>query len=205
MALGKNLEKTKKKPVRKDAMGKKKNGSQIKVPGNQSNGDSKLQKINNDLKDQVGENNNKLMLIVFPVGDEEYAIPIDMVREVVKIPPIAPIPQVPKYIEGVANIRGNVFAILDLYKKIIQGQQQDKAGHNYVMVIQNEEFKIAVAVNRVPDTIVINGNDVDQSPVMIAQSTADESYIKGIVKLEERMIILINILEMIKAEEYVLA
>ena len=204
MALGKNLEKNEKKSVRKGTRDEMENGSQVKVPGNQSNGDAKLKKINHDLKDQVDESNNKLMLIVFPVGDEEYAIPIDMVREVVKIPPIAPIPQVPKYIEGVANIRGNVFAILDIYKKIRPDQQQDKADHNYVMVIQNEEFKIAVAVNRVPDTIVINGDDVDQSPVIIAQSTADESYIKGIVKLEERMIILINILEMIKVEEYVL-
>ena len=142
------------------------------------------------------------MIVVFAVGKEEYALPIDLISEVVKTPPIATVPQVPQYIKGVANIRGNVFAILDLNQKISQDLIDESTEHRYSLVLQHDEFKVAVAVEQVPDTLMIHDGELDTSPNVVGQASLNETSIKGVVKKDDRMIILIDANEMIENENF---
>ena len=62
----------------------------------------------------------KLMqLIIFKLAGEEYGLSIDQIKEVVLTPRVAKMPQTPAYIKGVANIRGNIIAIMDLEQKFL--------------------------------------------------------------------------------------
>ena len=64
---------------------------------------------------------------------------------------------------------------------------------------------MAVAVNKVPDTIMVNSADIHSPSTVITNAGFDETYIKGIVRLKERMIILITVLEMIKGSEIIVS
>lgn len=160
-----------------------------------------LQSINQEVSSATGTTLDSLMLIVFSVGKEEYALAIDMVSEVVKTPPITPIPQVPDYIKGVTNVRGNVVTILDLALKL-GFSHDEKREPNHLMVIKSEEFRVAVGIDQVPNTLMVDKSEIDHSSEVMLHSTLDEVYIKGVIKKGQRMIILIDILEMMETEEF---
>ena len=61
--------------------------------------------------------NTTRQIVVFRLGQEEYGLPIEQIKEVVITPNITRMPQTPAFVKGVANIRGNVIAILDLEEK----------------------------------------------------------------------------------------
>lgn len=141
----------------------------------------------------------RVMLIVFPVGEEEYAIVIDDIKEVVPTPPIAIIPQVPSYVKGVANVRGNVLAVIDLVKMFAKpGDVDETVTHDkFVLVIKNEELQFAISSNTVPNTMIVSKAEVDPPSNIISNSSKVSSHVKGIIKKDKRMIVWIDIIELI--------
>lgn len=163
-----------------------------------------LKSINKDVNIEQDDSGEKVMLIVFPVGNEEYAMSIDMIKEVVSTPPIAPVPQAPKYIKGAANVRGTVLAVIDLNQKFGLLKSDENSNElEYVLVLKNEEYRMAVAVNKIPDTVIVNSTEIDPPATLTNNSGLNDNYIKGIIKRDKRMIILIDVLEMIMDEEAV--
>jgi purine-binding chemotaxis protein CheW len=155
-------------------------------------------------KNDVGE---RVQLIIFKLGKEEYAMNIDQIKEVVITPRIAKVPQTADYIKGVANIRGNIIAIMDLEERfsLIDTAQQtsDDIIANYTLVVESEEFKVGILVKEVPNTLSIRTSDVDSSSDIIRYSALDEKCIKGIVKSGDRMIIMIDMFELLSIDENV--
>ena len=112
MALGSNLSKSQtsiKKPISKQ--GKK---GQSKF-SNKENVFSEILENQKISQSEVLEENDPISLYVsFNVEQENYALPISLIDEVVPITDIAAIPQVPKFIRGMVNVRGEVYAVIDL-------------------------------------------------------------------------------------------
>jgi purine-binding chemotaxis protein CheW len=140
-----------------------------------------------------------LQIVVFKLGHEEYGLHIDQIKEVVITPNITKMPQTPPYVKGVANIRGNVIAIFDLEERFelkVNAQQTGK----YTLVVESEDVKLGLLVNEVPNTITVNAADLDEAVGIINEAGTDTNYIKGIIKSGERLIILIDIFEVIDQE-----
>jgi purine-binding chemotaxis protein CheW len=57
---------------------------------------------------------NSCQLVVFNLGLEEYAIDISYAKEIIRIPKLVKIPNVPEYIEGIFNLRGTVITVINL-------------------------------------------------------------------------------------------
>ncbi|MEP4093715.1 chemotaxis protein CheW [Reichenbachiella sp.] len=162
-----------------------------------------LNKLNHDLeKDQQIEEHSK-MLVVFPVGNEEYAFEIAQIKEVVPVPPISSLPQTKSYVKGVANVRGNVLAVIDLARKFGLQKTLNDDYTNYVIVIKSEEVKVAVASNQVPETLMIKDSQIDNTADIMRKSGNEQNFIKGIIKKDSRMIIFIDVLEMVENEQAV--
>ena len=89
---------------------------------------------------------------------EEYGISIDQIKEVVITPTITRVPQKPAFIKGVANIRGNIIAILDLEQKFGLQKAEDTmpSNNNFTLVIDSNEYKMGVLVKEVPNTLSIS-------------------------------------------------
>lgn len=153
-------------------------------------------------KNNVGE---RLQLIIFKLGKEEYAMNIDQIKEVVITPRIAKVPQTAHYLKGVANIRGNIIAIMDLEERFNltspDKEHADALVSNYTLVVESEAFKVGILVKEVPNTLSIRTTDIDNSSDIIRYSALDERCIKGIVKSADRMIIMIDVFELLSVDE----
>lgn len=140
-------------------------------------------------------------IIVFKQGDEEYALHIDQIKEVVITPSITKMPQTPSYIKGVANIRGNIIAILDLEEKFnLRRSQGNNTENNYTLVVESDDLKMGILVREVPNTLNISAADFDESVGIINDVNNEASYIKGIVKFGKRLIIVIDIFKVIDTD-----
>ena len=155
------------------------------------------------IEEEDAQIDERVQIIAFPVGDEYYALSIDVIKEVVLMPNVSIIPQAPYYVIGAANIRGHVMAIIDLKKrfKLKDGDQSDQEHKNYALVLKHEEYSVAIAVERVPDTIIVNKSEIDHTGDIITNTSVEEDFIKGVIKQEEKMIFLIDIIEMLSSDE----
>ncbi|MEQ9468078.1 MAG: chemotaxis protein CheW [Ekhidna sp.] len=138
---------------------------------------------------------------VFSSGGEEYAIPINLVKEVVPFPPIAEVPQMPEYILGMANVRGNIFGVLDL-KTFFQGEDDSETNYRFMLVLEHDIFQMSIAIPDVPDTLMVSGKMIEKLTASRLKSVLGQKYLKGIIKKDKRMIILFDILGMISSEKF---
>lgn len=137
---------------------------------------------------------------VFASGNEEYAIPIDVVKEVVKYKEPAPIPQMPDYIIGMSNIRGNIYGILDI-DMFFQTQSFGQE-HKYLIVIDHPEYKMAIRIYNVPNSMIVLDDQIEQLNSASSKSVIGQKYLKGIIKKDQRMIVLFDILGMISSDKF---
>jgi len=160
---------------------------------------SKVAKNKVEQEDQLG---GTIQLVVFKQGEEEYALQIDQIKEVVITPNITKMPQTPEFVKGVANIRGNIIAILNLEEKFgLKKSAENEDGKNFTLVIESEEFKVGLLVKEVPNTLAVREQDIEESMNVIQDSSAEHNYISGIVKKEDRLIILIDILKVVNESD----
>jgi purine-binding chemotaxis protein CheW len=143
-----------------------------------------------------------VQLIVFKLGNEEYALPIDQIKEIVPTPGIAKMPQTPPYIKGVANIRGNIIAVIDLEEKfgLVQEDQKKREG-NFTLVIESEEHKGGIVVREVPNTLNVKKSALSNSSNVVQYSSIEEDCISGIVKIGDRLVILLDSIKVLEKEQ----
>lgn len=153
--------------------------------------------------EEIADEENKekvLQYCVFNAGEEEYAIPIDIVKEVVKYSNPSPIPQMPQYIIGMSNVRGNIYGVMDL-QIFFQGDNKDDE-HKYLLVIDHETYKMAIRINEVPNSLMVLESEIEELNSATLKSVIGQKYLKGIIKRENRMIILFDILGMISGDQF---
>lgn len=146
------------------------------------------------------KNYARQQLIVFKLGNEEYALKIDQIKEIVLTPTVTKVPQTPSYVKGLANIRGNIIAILDLEEKFKVEGIQEKTG-KYTLVVESETFKIGLMVNQVPNTLTVTENNIELAQDIVGDVSSQSNYIQGIVKIDNRLIILIDVYQLMKEKE----
>jgi purine-binding chemotaxis protein CheW len=140
-------------------------------------------------------------IIVFKQGEEEYGLHIDQIKEVVVTPRITRMPQTPGYIKGVVNIQGDIIVIMDMEEKFnLKRVNGETHTNRYILVAEKDDMKVGVLVREVPDTLTISGSQFDDSISIINDQTTEENYIKGIVRTESRMIVLIDLFKVIDQE-----
>ena len=143
-------------------------------------------------------------LIVFRLGEEEYGLTIEQVKEIVVTPPIARIPLMPTYVKGVANVRGNILAIIDLAEKFgLNGSQpslEEEAVKSFILVMESDTLKMGILVREVPSTLSVAQEQIESSPALVHDSSEDNQSIKGIIRVGTRLIILIDVYQIISKE-----
>ncbi|WP_258102979.1 chemotaxis protein CheW [Marinoscillum sp. MHG1-6] len=146
-------------------------------------------------QDQSGEKEEKISIVVFQVGEELYGTPISAVKEVVRAPQISPIPQTEDYILGVTNVRGNIVAVLDAEMRITKSEIDNSK--QFLVVLSDENIKLGMLIGSVPFTININKSSINQSTSVIHNLTEEDKFVTGLIKHEDKMIFLIDLVKMI--------
>ena len=144
-------------------------------------------------------------LIVFKLGAEEYGIKIDQVKEVTVTPSVTRMPRTPDFIKGVANIRGDIIAIMDLEERFgirAVPLASDVNPHiTYTLVIEAKEYSIGLIVREVPQSLNLSMTKIDKAPSFLQDINIHENYIEGIAKVNNRLIIVLDMYKILTQDE----
>ena len=129
-------------------------------------------------------------LVIFDLATEAYGVDIGSVREIMRMQEITKVPRTPAFVEGVINIRGKVIPVVDLRKRF--GVEVGEATTDTrIVVVDIRGQEIGVVVDAVNEVLRVTGDAVAPPSSLI--TTGDSSYLMGIVKLENRLIILVDL------------
>lgn len=128
--------------------------------------------------------------VIFRLEDESYGINIDDVRSIEKIQDYTRVPNTKEYVKGVMNLRGEVIPIVDLRKKLGLSEKEVNSSSR-VIVVSKDDVKVGLLVDSSSEVIEIDKNDIDNPPSTGNKDFKD--YIKGIGKVNKRLIILIDL------------
>lgn len=132
-----------------------------------------------------------LQLVIFQLGGEEFGVDIMAVQEIIKMPEITAIPQAPEYVAGVINLRGKIIVVVSLGTKF-GIQSCDKNEEYKVIVVELENQVIGMMVDSVSEVLRIPSSSVDPAPDII-KSGVSSNYIQGVGKLDDRLLILLDL------------
>ena len=124
------------------------------------------------------------------LGGEEYAIDILQVKEIRSYEVPTKMANSPDYIKGVINLRGVIVPIVDLRMKL----SLDKVDYNdstVVIILNVRGNVIGAVVDAVSDVVTLDGANIKAAPQF--ESSIDSRFIRGIVQLGERILIVVNI------------
>lgn len=141
--------------------------------------------------------NNGERFIRFSLGEEEYAMPLLRVREVIAMPDITPIPQTPPYFLGIMNLRGQVITILDLRTKL--SIKPANGGEVAVIICDLGSICIGVVVDSINSVLTPKEGEISERPAM--QGGKNSDYITGIYRKEAGLVLLLDISKLLSVED----
>jgi purine-binding chemotaxis protein CheW len=141
-------------------------------------------------EEAVEGKNSELQLVSFNLGAEEYGVDILKVQEIIRMLAISKIPRAPEYVEGIINLRGKVIPIISLRDRFGLGKKEnDKRTRIIVMNISGKV--LGIIVDSVSEVLRLNSNTVEPAPEVV--SGKGEAYIRGVGKVGEKLLILLDL------------
>lgn len=138
-------------------------------------------------------------LVVFDLSTEAYGVDIGAVREIIRLQDITKVPRTPEFVEGVINLRGKVIPVVDLRKRFgLPAEEESK--ENRIVVVDIGAQDIGVIVDAVTEVLRIATESVEPPASVII--TADSEYLLGIAKLDSRLIILLDLEQVLTEAEH---
>jgi len=137
-------------------------------------------------------------LISFEVGEEEYGLEILRVKEVIRLREITRLPRAPSFVKGIINLRGDVIPLIDLRDRFGLEHRQYGA-MTRVIVVDVEGRLVGMVVDAASQVVRIPDDQIDPPPPNVGGLSAE--YIKGVGKLDDRLVILLNIDRILSREE----
>lgn len=137
-------------------------------------------------------------LVIFELEKEYFGIDISAVEGIIKMQTITPVPQSPEFVEGVTNLRGSILPVIDLKKRFGIGIAE-KTIETRIVVITMGALKIGMIVDAVSEVLTIEDNIIEPTPPMI--STVGTEFIIGIAKIDERLVILLDLARILTNQE----
>lgn len=145
---------------------------------------------------EVKDKEEIIQLVGFVVGEEEYAIPILNIQEIIKPIEFTRVPSVPNYILGVFNLRGNVIPLIDLRTKFKLSASKQTAQTRYI-VMKGEDSVAGFVIDELTEAIRIKRNRIDPPPETLHK---DKGMIYGIGKRDDNILTILKVEALLKRD-----
>ena len=137
-------------------------------------------------------------IVVFELGREYYGVDIAAVESIIKMQPITHLPHAPSFVYGITNLRGKVLPVIDLRKRFgLPAQEMDKDSR--IIVVSMAEAEVGMIVDGVSEVLTVPEGTTEPAPTIT--SSIDSAFITGIAKLDQRLVILLDLGKVLTTEE----
>lgn len=137
-------------------------------------------------------------LVVFKLANEHYGVDIAVVEGIIKMQTITSVPHAPRFVEGVTNLRGTVLPVVDMRRRFgLSVSEQTK--DTRIIVVEMDGVTVGMVVDAVHEVMRVPVEDIEPPAPMV--TTVDSAFITGIAKVENRLIILLDLAKVLTIQE----
>jgi len=140
--------------------------------------------------------------LTFALGDEDFAVEIGKVREVLDYPPITRVPRMPVYVRGVINLRGSVVPVVDMRLKFGLSAIERTVDTCVIIVdarMEDEVVTMGCLADSVQEVIELSPDQIEPPPHM--GTNIDTDFLRGMGKLDDRFLLILDIDKVLSAAE----
>jgi purine-binding chemotaxis protein CheW len=137
-------------------------------------------------------------LATFFLAREEYGVDVRLVQEIIRVSEITQVPRAPGFIKGVINLRGRIIPVVDLKRKLNLGEVDEKARTARVVVVKVRERLVGLLVDGASQVLKVPVAAIEAAPDEVVE--IDANFIRGVAKLEQRLIILMDLPKVLALE-----
>jgi len=126
----------------------------------------------------------------FKIGDGYYAVPVLEVQEVIKPLSVTDVPLSPEYVRGLINLRGQIVTLIDL-RKLFGLEAKDAEDEYMNIIVRSGDSLYSLVVDEILDVIDVEQRTYETTPETLSDRI--RKYISGVYKLDEKLLILLNL------------
>ena len=137
-------------------------------------------------------------MVVFSVSNEEFALPVENVKEIQKVGEVTKIPHIYDYVEGVSHIRNHPVGIINLAKKLGLPQQPNTLATT-LLISKSRDTIVGLLVDRVSEVCEIPDKNIEKTPGFAMP--INDGYVKMISDVKGRIVLILDLDEVLTQEE----
>jgi len=137
-------------------------------------------------------------VISFTIGAEEYGLELQDVKEVIRMPEIAHLPDMPRYVRGITNLRGSVIPVIDLRERFGL-ESAETTPSTRIIVAEVEGSAVGMVVDSASQVLRLQADQLEKPPAVLGELSTE--YVTGVGKLENGLLILIDIKRVFRSGE----
>jgi purine-binding chemotaxis protein CheW len=137
-------------------------------------------------------------VVVLELAGEVYGVEIGSVQEIICLQPITRVPNCPPFFEGVTNLRGRVIPVLDLRQRFGLATAEPSR-RSRIVVAELGEHTVGLIVDSVSEVLRVGAEAVEPPSALV--TSADSAYLRGVAKLDERLVLLLDLAHILNATE----
>lgn len=146
----------------------------------------------------VQDSIDEMKIVAFSLNGKEYAIDVRNVVSIEKMEQVTRVPHVPLYVKGVINLRGVITPIIDLRTRFDM-EPADYNQNTRIIIVTWEDKEVGLIVDEANDVINIQEKNIEPQPDVIGN--IQQNYITGVVKIDDRLLIVLKLENILKHEE----
>lgn len=142
----------------------------------------------------------EIKVIVFALADEEYGVEVEKVRTIERMMPLTRVPKTLDFIKGVINLRGVVIPVIDLRGRF-NLPESEYTDNSRIIIIAINDMEVGLIVDAANDVIDVDSDQIQEPPEIVGGIRA--KYLRGVAKIGERLLVLLNLEEVLSKKEII--
>jgi len=138
--------------------------------------------------------------LTFFLGEEQYGIGIDRIKEIIAMMKVTYVPRTPEYMRGVINLRGSIIPVVDTRLRFgMEPKEEDM--HTTIIIVEVEKVNIGFIVDRVEEVASIDAANLGSPPKF--GSKIDTDFICSMAQIEENVVMILDVMKLFQEDELV--
>jgi purine-binding chemotaxis protein CheW len=137
-------------------------------------------------------------LVGLELAGELYGVEISKIQEIIRMQPITSVPNGPAFVVGLTNLRGRVIPVMDLRARFSLAVSEPTR-RSRIVVVEMGEHTVGLIVDAVSEVLRVSADTVEPPSSLIA--TADSAYLRGVAKIDQRLVLLLDLSHVLSTDE----
>jgi purine-binding chemotaxis protein CheW len=129
-------------------------------------------------------------IVGLDLAGESYGVEIGRIQEIIRMQPVTAVPNGPAWIEGLTNLRGHVIPVMDLRSRFGLAAAPPTQ-RSRIVVAELGEHTVGLIVDAVSEVLRVSADMIEPPSALV--TTLDSAYLRGVAKLDERLVLLLDL------------